>query len=310
MNLRRLALAALAVLGVATISNAVPENELVGEVKADGSSTVYLITEAVTKQFKQAHPRVNISVGISGTGGGFKKFAAGETDISDASRPIKPQEAANCKANGIEYDEFQVAWDGLSVVIHPENTWARKMTMEQLKKIWHPDIAAKRWSDVDPSWPNEEIKLYGAGPDSGTFDFFTEAVNGKEKVTRKDYSPTENDEVTVKGVAGNKYAMGYFGVAYYIENKDKLAIVQIRNEKSGEFVEPNVQSVMSKTYVLSRPLFIYVKKSSMKRPEVQEFVTFYLRRGDLARTAGYVPLNNRQQFEQQKKLQAVLQAAK
>ena len=308
MLFQRYAVVLLTTLGVSMSAQAFRADDLSGEIKADGSSTVYLITEAVTKQFKQAHPKVNISVGISGTGGGFKKFAAGETDISDASRSIKPQEIENCKKNGVDFIELQVAWDGLAVVIHPENTWARKMSVEQLRKIWHPDSAAKRWSDVDPSWPNEEIRLYGAGPDSGTFDYFTEVINGKEKVCRKDVQVSEDDNVAVKGVAGKKYAMGYFGVAYYTENKDKLAVVAVKNEKTGQYAEPTIETVMTKQYApLSRPLFIYVKTTSMKRPEVQEFVRFYLRRVDLAKTAGYVPLNARQQFQQQEKLEKALQ---
>ena len=192
-------------------SHAVAGAKITGEVKADGSSTVYLITEAMATSFKKLHPGVNITVGISGTGGGFKKFIAGETDIQDASRAIKPNEADQCKEKGIAYTELQVGWDGLAVIINPENTWARKMTMEQLKKIWHPDgqMTIKKWSDADPSWPAEEMKLFGAGSDSGTFDYFTEAVNGKERATRTDYTPTEDDNITVQAVSRNKYALGY-----------------------------------------------------------------------------------------------------
>lgn len=294
--------AVCACLNVAPVARAA---DLKGEIKVDGSSTVYLITEAVASAFKKEHPSVKITVGISGTGGGFKKFAAGETDISDASRPIKPGEIEACQKNGVEFIELQAAWDGLSVVIHPENTWARKMTVAQLKKIWAPDSKVKRWSDVDPTWPAEPIKLFGAGPDSGTFDFFCEAINGKEKAHRKDYTPSEDDNVTVSGVAGNKYAMGYFGLAYYEENKDKLAVVAIAAKGGGPHFAPSEKTVLNKTYSpLGRPLFIYVKKSSLKRPEVQEFVRFFLRRTDLVTEAKYIKTGTRVRNEQLDKLEA------
>jgi len=232
-------------------------DDLKGEIKIDGSSTVYLISEALATAFKKDHKDFKITVGISGTGGGFKKFTAGETDISDASRPITKEEKETCAKNGIEYLELQIAWDGLAVVVHPDNTWAKKMTVEQLKKIWHPDIAAKKWSDVEPGWPKEEIKLFGAGPDSGTFDYFTEVINGKNRLSRKDYTATEDDDVTVKGVAGNKYALGFFGVAYYEVNKDKLACVAVAEKAGSEFILPTKENVLKKTYKpLSRPLFL------------------------------------------------------
>jgi phosphate transport system substrate-binding protein len=287
MNLRRLVVAVVAVLAATLTSHAVPAEKLNGEIKAG----------------------VKISVGVSGTGGGFKKFAAGETDINNASRPIRPQEDQACKQNGIDYEAFQVAWDGLTVVIHPENTWAKKMTVEQLKKIWHPQTAARKWSDVDPSWPNEEIKLYSPGTDSGTFDYFTEAINGKEKVQRTDANFSEDDNVLVKGVAGNKFALGYFGLAYYEKNKDKVVAVAIQNSKN-EFIEPSFDTVRKKQYQpLSRPLFIYVKKASLKRPEMQAFLTFYLRRSDLVQSTGYVKLDTLQQNAETRKLNAALQAA-
>lgn len=281
--------------------------QIKGEIKADGSSTVYLITEAVATQFKRLHPGVNITVGVSGTGGGFKKFAAGETDVSDASRPIKPGEAEACKRNGIEFTEIQIAWDGLAVVINKENNWATKMTVEQLKKIWHPDSAAKRWSDVDPSWPNEPIKLYGPGADSGTFDYFTEAVNGKEKVTRTDYTASEDDNVLVTGVERNKYALGYFGLAYLEAHRDKLTAVQIKG-KGPEYVYPNQETVLTNKYPLSRPLFIYVKHDSLKRDEVTEFCRFFLRRMDLVSQVKYVPLSALQQTRERRKLDSAIKA--
>lgn len=292
-------------------SSARAAEPLKGEIKIDGSSTVYLITEATATNFKKQHPDVKITVGISGTGGGFKKFSAGETDINDASRPIRPAEKELCQKNGIEFVELQAAWDGLTVVVNPQNNWARKMTVEQLRKIWHPDSAVKRWSDVDPAWPNEEIRLFGAGPDSGTFDYFTEAINGKEKLSRRDYEASEDDNVLVKGIAGNKYALGYFGLAYYEENKDKLAAVAVAARDGAAYVEPTQENVLKGTYKpLSRPLFIYVKKSALARPEVGAFVQFYLRRDDLVETAKYVRMNRRQQFTQQEKLDEALKSAR
>lgn len=272
------------------------QDKLKGEIKIDGSSTVYLITESMATAFKKLHPAVNTSVGISGTGGGFKKFASGETDISDASRKIKPGEAEACGKNNITFTELQVAWDGLAVVIHKDNTWATKMTVEQLKKIFHPDIAAKKWSDIDPSWPNETIILYGAGPDSGTFDYFTEAINGKEKLIRTaDYNASEDDNTLVQGVARNKFAIGYFGLAYYEVHKDKLNVVAIAAKNGDPFITPSIETVLTNTYrPLSRPLFIYIKDSSLKRPEVRQFAEFYMRRTDLVAASKYVPLSNLQ----------------
>ena len=285
--------------------------KLKGEVKVDGSSTVYLITEAAATQFKQLHPQVNITVGISGTGGGFKKFAAGETDLQDASRAIKPAEAENCKKNGIDYLELQVAWDGLAVILNKQNDWAGKLTVEQLKKIWHPDTPnfkhAKKWSDVDPNWPGEKIELYGAGPDSGTFDYFTEAINGKEKLIRNDYNASEDDNNTVVGVERNKHAIGFLGLAYYEANKNRLAVAAVANKK-GDFIVPDVKSVLTKTYApLGRPLYLYVRTTSLKRAEVREFTRFYLRQSSsLVRNVGYVPMSALQQNREQKKLEEAI----
>jgi phosphate transport system substrate-binding protein len=276
-------------------------------IEVDGSSTVYLITEAMAKNFMKQHPDVKIGVGISGTGGGFQKFARGETDISNASRAIRPGEAEACKKAGIDYLELQVAWDGLTVVIHPENNWAEKMTVEQLRKIWRPDNPAKKWSDVDPSWPKEEIKLFGAGTKSGTFDFFTEAVNGKEKVSRPDYQQSEDDNVTVRGVAGNKYALGYFGLAYYEQNKEKLKAVAIAPEDGADHVLPSETTVFEGTYrPLSRPLYIYVKKSSLDRKAVRDFVNFYLSHPDLVKESSYIPMARSLQNEMQERYEEVV----
>jgi phosphate transport system substrate-binding protein len=309
-----MAAALCSVIAVGLSVGLAQESKLTGAIKADGSSTVYLITEGMASQFNKLHPGVKISVAFSGTGGGFKKFANGETDISNASRAIKPAEAAKCKEAGIDFVELQVAWDGLAVIINPENTWAQKMTVEQLKKIWHPNSDtfknAKTWKDVDPSWPDEEIKLYGAGSDSGTFDYFTEAINGKEKVIRPDYTPTEDDNVSVNGVIRNKHAIGFLGVAYFEQNKGKLAVVAVQNPKTKEFELPTPANVLAKKYApLSRPLYIYVKTTSLKRPEVQEFVGMYMRSTEVVRKAGYVPMNALQSLKERKKLDQALQSA-
>jgi len=300
---------ALLVIGLTALAVQGQDVKLKGEIKADGSSTVYLITEAAATQFKKLHPAVNLTVGISGTGGGFKKFAAGETDVSNASRAIKPAEAEACKKNGIAYTELQIAWDGLAVVINKENTWATKLSLEQLKKIWHPDTAAKRWSDVDPSWPSETIVLYGPGADSGTFDYFTEAVNGKEKVTRSDFKDSEDDNVLVTGVERNKYALGYFGLAYYEAHKDKLTACALKG-KGSDYVTASKETVLGRSYPLSRPLYIYVKNSSLARPEVEEFARFYLRRGDLVSQVKYVPMSPLQQTKERKKLEESIKSVK
>lgn len=304
----------LLVLGIAScaasawMATVIAGGSLSGEIKIDGSSTVYLISEAAATQFRKLHPKVNITVGIAGTGGGFKKFYNGETDISDASRPIKPNEAAECKKKGIDFVELQVAWDGLAVVIHKENTWARKLTVEQLKKIWHPTTAAKKWSDVDPSWPAEEIKLFGPDPDSGTFDYFTEVINGKERLSRTDYVASGDDNALVQGVSRNKNGLGYFGLAYYEANKDKLQLVAVKGKNQKDYVVPTRESVLNGEYTpLGRPLYIYVKKASLARPEVREFADYYTRRcKDLAGGVKYVPLDNRQQIRERKKLTTAL----
>jgi phosphate transport system substrate-binding protein len=282
--------------------------QLKGDIKIDGSSTVYLVSEAVASAFKKEHPGVSISVGLSGTGGGFKKFANGEIDIQNASRAITEAEIKDCKAKGVEWTEVQVAWDGIAVVVNKENTWATKMTMEQLRKIWQPDNPAKTWKDVDPSWPDEKIDLYGMGPDSGTFEFFTEHVNGKARVTRKDYNASGDPTTNVQGVIRNKYALAYFGLAYYEANAGKLQDVAIAT-KGGEFIRPTTETVLSHKYPLSRPLFIYLNHKSMQRPEVQEFARFYLRRTDLVSKVGYIPMSSLQHAKEKQKLEKALQAA-
>ncbi|MBI2803697.1 MAG: PstS family phosphate ABC transporter substrate-binding protein [Planctomycetes bacterium] len=285
--------------GVSSPDSAVAQGKkLSGEVKCDGSSTVYLITEAVAANFKKLHAGVNISIGISGTGGGMRKFVNNELDICDASRKMKDVEAKACKANGIEFVELQVAWDGLAVVVNKKNDFAPKLTLAQLRKIWHPDTDsfknARTWKDVDPTFPNEPLALWGAGKDSGTFDYFTEAVNGKERLIRQDYKGSEDDNVVVTGVSKNPYAMGFFGVAYYTANKNSLNVVAVAKKAGEKYYEPTEANVLSGKYPISRPLYIYVKTKSLARPAVREFVDFYLRRGDLAKSAGYVKMSTLQ----------------
>ncbi|MCS7034911.1 MAG: PstS family phosphate ABC transporter substrate-binding protein, partial [Phycisphaerae bacterium] len=260
----------------------------------DGSSTVYPITEAVAEEFqKEKKGTVKVTVGISGTGGGFKKFVRGETDISNASRPILQKEIDEAKANGIEYIELPVAFDALTVMVNPSNDWVRQFTVAELKTIWSPESEGKitRWNQVNPSWPDLPLKLYGAGPDSGTFDYFTEAINGKSKACRKDYTPSEDDNVLVQGIASDRSATGFFGLAYYEENRDKLKAVPIVN-REGKAVLPTAEAVREGSYnPLARPIFIYVNKASLDRPEVREFVEFYLQNAaELVKEVKYVPL--------------------
>ena len=248
---------------------------LSGSITIDGSSTVYPITEAVAEEFQKANPGVKVTVAFSGTGGGFKKFCAGETDLNDASRPIKDEEKAACLAKGIEYLELGVATDGLSVLVNPANTWATCLTTAELKRIWDQGSTVTKWSDIRPDWPNEPINLYGPGADSGTFDYFTEVINGKAKQSRSDYVQSEDDNALVTGVAGDKYALGYFGFAYYEENQDKIKLVAI--DGGAGCVSPSTETINSGTYKpLSRPLFIYPSLAALKRPEVAAFVQYYL----------------------------------
>jgi phosphate transport system substrate-binding protein len=274
-------------------------------VKVDGSSTVYPVTEAVAEEFRHERPSVRVIVGVSGTGGGFKKFSAGETDISSASRPITDTEIAACEKSGIQYIELQVAYDGLAVVVNPENDWCDCLTVDQLKAIWQPESAVNKWSDLNPDWPDEKMELFGAGTDSGTFDYFTEAIMGDARASRSDYEPSENDNMLVTGVAGEKYGLGYFGLAYYDENKDKLKLLGI-DAGDGECIQPSEETVNNYTYKpLSRPLYIYVNKESLKRPEVREFIEYYLNNaGTLAPEVGYVAVpmdiavNNQKLFDE------------
>lgn len=265
------------------------EKQLQGEVAIDGSSTVGPIMEAVSEEFSKEYPDVKAPVGISGSGGGFKRFVVGETDISNASRPIKDEEAAQAKENGIEYTEFKVAFDGLSVVVNKDNDWVDQLTIEDLKTMWTGE--AKKWSDINPEWPNEPIKYFSPGTDSGTYDYFNEVVLEEEPMV-KDATLSEDDNVLVKGVANDKNAIGFFGYAYYLENKDTLKVVPIVNS-NGEAVEPTNETIENGTYEpLSRPLFVYVNNASVKEKEqVYEYVKFALENaGDLAEEVGYVRL--------------------
>jgi phosphate transport system substrate-binding protein len=263
-------------------------------VKIDGSSTVFPITEAVAEEFQKAKKQqIKVTVGISGTGGGFKKFCRGETDISDASRPILKSEMEDCRKAGIEYFELPVAFDALTVVINPKNAFIKQLTVAEMKKMWEPAAQGKvtRWNQVNPQWPDQPMKLFGPGADSGTFDYFTEAVVGKSKSSRGDFTASEDDNVLVQGVARDVNGLGYFGYAYYIENKDKLKAVPVVNDK-GQAVSPSLESVENGTYApLSRPIFIYVNSASLGKPEVREFVEYYMKNGGkLAREVKYVPL--------------------
>ena len=263
-------------------------------VKIDGSSTVYPVTEAVAEDFQKAKKNaIKVTVGISGTGGGFKKFCRGETDISNASRPILKSEMVECAKAGIEYIELPVAFDALTVVINPKNTFIKQLTVAELKKIWEPGAQNKvmKWKDVNAQWPDQPMKLFGPGADSGTFDYFTEAVVGKSKSSRGDFTASEDDNVLVQGVSRDVNGLGYFGYAYYVENKDKLKAVPIVNEK-GQAVLPSLDAVIAGTYTpLARPIFIYVSAKSLAKPEVKEFVQYYMTHGaKLSKEVKYVPL--------------------
>jgi phosphate transport system substrate-binding protein len=264
-------------------------------VKIDGSSTVFPITEAVAEDFQQStRGKVRVTVGISGTGGGFKKFCRGETDISNASRPILKSEMDACKAAGVQYYELPVAYDALTVVINPKNEWAKSMTPAELKKMWEPAAQGKvkTWKQVNPAWPDQPLKLFGPGADSGTFDYFTEATVGKAKSSRGDYTASEDDNVLVQGVSRDVNALGYFGFAYYTENKDKLKAVPISPAAGKPGVYPSVENVENGSYQpLSRPIFIYINAKSLERAEVKQLLDFYMKNADgLVREVKYVPL--------------------
>ena len=268
-----------------------------GVIQIDGSSTVYPITEAAAEEFRVDYGNIKVSVGLSGTGGGFKKFGRGEIDINDASRPIKPAEDSLAKANNITYTGLTIAYDGLAVVVNPENDWATSMTVEELKKLWAPEAQGTimRWNQIRPEWPDEEIHLFGAGVESGTYDYFTEVIVGKSHSSRGDFTASEDDNVLVQGIASDKYSLGFFGLAYYEENKEMLKLVGVDdgNEANGAGpILPSVETVKNKTYApLGRPLYIYVNNKAAARQEVKDFIAFYLENVNaLAEEVGYIPL--------------------
>ena len=266
-------------------------------VKIDGSSTVYPITEAVAEEF-QIKTGIKVTVGVSGTGGGFKKFCRGETVISNASRPIKVNEIAKCQKAGIDFIEIPVAFDALSIVINKKNDWAKELSPKELKIMWEPLAQGKvvNWNQVRPEFPDLPLKLYGPGADSGTFDYFTEAIIEESKAIRGDFTASEDDNVLVQGVAGDKGGIGYFGLAYYEENKDKLIAAAIKNE-GGRYIKPSLETVMDGSYnPLSRPLFIYLNASKASfDPNVKKFVEFFIKHaGELSREVGYVPLSSQE----------------
>jgi phosphate transport system substrate-binding protein len=266
--------------------------DLSGEIIIDGSSTVYPITELAMQQFAGIAPNVRIQLGVSGTGGGFKKFCAGITDISDASRPIKPDESEICRANGIEFVEIPVAFDGISVIVNPENRWAQCMTVDELKQMWAPDSEGKivTWKQIRADWPDQPFKLYAPGIDSGTHDYFTAAIVGKEDASRNDYIGSEDDYILMQRVIEEKNGIAYVGFAYYQEYTDKVGVVAV-NGGNG-CVSPSIETITNGTYTpLARPLFIYVRNDRLDRPEVEAFVTFYIdNAADLVQAARYIPL--------------------
>ncbi|MFT7486118.1 MAG: phosphate transport system substrate-binding protein [Candidatus Paceibacteria bacterium] len=282
-------LSLLAACGNSADENVQAAGSLSGTVAIDGSSTVFPITEAVAEEFRKVMPNIRVTVGISGTGGGFKKFMAGETDISDASRYIKQKEVDGCEAAGLSYIELPVAYDGLAVVVNKENSFASSMTVAELRSIWAADATAKTWKDVRPEWPDREFNLYAPGQDSGTFDYFTEVVNGKSGNCRPDATFSEDDNVLVRGVSGDPDGLAFFGFAYYIENAGQLNVVAVDGGEGP--IIPSMETVKNGTYApLSRPLFIYASVPAAERPEVDAFLTFYLERvGELSAEVGYVP---------------------
>jgi len=269
------------------------EEKLAGKILLNGSSTVYPIALAVAEEFMNLHPEVNIEVASTGSSNGIKAIMNGEADIANASRLIKDEELAKIRENGDDVVQMPVAYDGITVVIHPDNDWAEQMTVQQLNLIWQKDSPVQKWSDVDPSWPDEKINLYGPGTASGTFEYFTEAINGEAKVSREDYVPSEDDNVLVQGVSSDKYALGYFGYSYYIDNADRLKAVAIKPADGVDYVSPSTETINDGTYTpLSREIYMYPLKSALERPEVKAFIEFYLSEEgqELVESVGYVRL--------------------
>lgn len=307
--------ATLAIPGVATAQDATPApynpgtdlGALSGKITSDGSSTVFPIMEALAEEFGAQAGGVELTVDVSGTGGGFKRFCAGETDLSNASRAIKEEEVAACTEAGVNYFEFEIAYDGLSVVVNPENDWISCLTVAQLNQIWMKDSTVSKWSDIDQSWPSEDIDLYGPGTDSGTYDYFTQVINGEEGVSRDDYTPSEDDNVLVEGVAGDKNALGFFGFSYYEQNQDRLKLVQV--DSGNGCVAPSIETVQDLTYSpLSRPLYLYVNAASLSRPEVQEFLRYAIAEvSPLLPEVGFIGSPSHVYAEDQVKLEAAIQ---
>ena len=278
---------------------------LTGEVIIDGSSTVFPIAEAIAEEFQIAHPRARVSVGFSGSGGGFERFCNDELDITNASRPIKDSEREDCAAAGIEFTELTVAWDGLSVIGNPENEFLQCVTVAELRAIWEPGSRVTTWRDVRSEWPAEEIDLYGPGTDSGTFDYFTETVNGESGASRPDYQASEDDNILVQGVAGERYALGYLGYAYFTENTDKLKLVAV--DGGSGCVAPSDETIADGSYApLSRPLFIYVKHAALARPEVRTYVEFLIENAeDVVPATGYHALSAAEYADDLARLRAI-----
>jgi len=302
LSLKHLSIAGAAALATTALGLTVSEVRSQGNIVAiDGSSTVFPIAEAVAKEFQQESD-YNVTVGVSGSGGGFEKFCRGETDISNASRPISEEEVQRCADNGIEYTEMRVAFDGITVVVNPANDWAEAITVEELKTIWEPAAqgSVTNWNDVRSEWPDAQMSLFGPGSDSGTFDYFTEVIVGEEGASRGDYTASEDDSVLVVGVENDQNALGYFGYAYYVENQDGLKALGVDNGE-GEPVKPSQQTIESGEYApLSRPLFMYVSKSAMDKPQVTSYVNFFMDNApDLVGEVGYVPLSQ-SAYEEQK----------
>jgi phosphate transport system substrate-binding protein len=270
-----------------------PPAKLTGTIKIDGSSTVYPISQAVAEEFMKKHPGVNITVGFSGSSSGIKKLINNEIDIADASKLMKQEEIDQIKAQGDDAVKMPVAFDGITVVVHKDNDWAKEITVPELKKIWEKDSKVTKWSDVREGWPDQPIKLYGPGTASGTFEYFTEAINGKAKESRTDYTQSEDDNQLVRGVTGDKYAMAYFGFAYYVENQDKLKALPIKADEQAPAVAPTNQSIADGSYKpLSRQIYIYPRKSALERPEVKELIKYYMsdEGKQLVKAVGYIPL--------------------
>lgn len=283
------------IIGVALLVTGILYSQKI--IQIDGSSTVYPITEAIAEEFQKVYKDIKVVIGISGTGGGFKKFVRNEIDINNASRPIKESEIKLAEENKIEFIEVPIAFDGLTVVVHPDNTWCNEIKVSELKKLWEPEAQGKitKWSHIRKDWPDKEIHLFGPGVDSGTYDYFTEAIIGKQGASRGDFVASEDDNVLVQGVASDPLALGFFGYAYYEENKDILKAVAIDPEDGRGGILPNIETITKGEYFpLSRPLFLYINAKSLEKPEVQKFIEFYLKNAKkLVREAGFIPLSDK-----------------